>query len=425
MKVDRLRGLLEREGRELGLSALYGGETGTQWERYRNLFEETVDRFFPAELRIFSTPGRAELGGNHTDHNGGKVLAAAVQLDSIAMVEPSDDTLIELYSDGYPAPFRVDLAKLERDPTEEGGTESLIRGIAARLDEWGYRIGGFRGCVSSSVLPGSGLSSSASIEILLATIFSHLFNGGSIPTTELALAGQFAENRFFGKPCGLMDQIACAVGGIVAIDFQHADEPEIQRVGTNFGDHGLSLAVIDTGGSHADLTPDYAAVPEEMRSVARALGKRVCRELSREEVVAALPRLRPQVGDRAILRALHFFADNERVERQVRALRRGQIDEYLQAVRESGHSSWELLQNNYSQTNVREQGVPLALALARLFLGEAAAVRIQGGGFAGTVQAYVRLDREGQFASYMERYFGPSSVTSLRVRSTGTIEIGE
>lgn len=425
MKVDRLRGLLEREGRELPLPALYGAEADAQWERYRNLFEKTVDRFSPSELRIFSTPGRAELGGNHTDHNGGKVLAASVHLDSIAMVEPTEDTLVELYSEGYREPFRVNLAELERIPAEEGRTEALIRGIGARLYEWGYRIGGFRGCITSSVLPGSGLSSSASIEILLATIYNRLFNGGSIPTTALALAGQYAENRFFGKPCGLMDQIACAAGGIVAIDFRRPDEPEIEAVASTFSDHGLSLVVVDTGGSHADLTPDYAAVPAEMRSVARALGKQVCRELTREAVLAALPRLRQQVGDRALLRALHFFADNERVERQVRALQEGRIEEYLQAVREAGDSSWELLQNNYSQANVREQGVPLALAIARLFLGETAAVRIQGGGFAGTVQAYVPLDRAVEFRTYMEGYFGSGSVTQLRIRSAGTAELLE
>jgi galactokinase len=339
------------------------------------------------------------------------------------MVEPTGSSLVELFSDGYDEPFRVDLSELDRKPSEEGRTEALIRGVAAGLSRQGHAIRGFHGCITSNVLPGSGLSSSASIEILLGTIFNYLFNDGSISTTSLALAGQSAENRYFGKPCGLMDQIACAGGGIVTIDFRVADEPVVRQVKTTFGDSGSALVVVDTGGSHADLTPDYAAVPEEMRSVARFFGKELCRELDLHALLRAVPQLRSVVGDRAVLRCLHFFSDNERVDRQIRALVGGNFSEYLAAVNESGDSSWELLQNTYSPANPREQGVPLALAVSRLFLGGKGAVRIQGGGFAGTIQAYVPTDKADAYLRYMERFFGPGCATPIRIRTLGTTEI--
>lgn len=423
MQVQRLKAMLE-EGRSAPLlDSVYGKQAAEQRARYRTLLEGCLDRHAPEELRLFSAPGRAELGGNHTDHNAGKVLAASVELDSIAMVEPTDDARVDLHSEGYEDIIRVDLSDLKRRSEEEGKTAALVRGIAARLAEEGHRIGGFRGCVTSSVLQGSGLSSSASIEILIATIFNHLFNRGSLTITELALAGQFAENEYFGKPCGLMDQIACAAGGVVAIDFEHPREPRIEQVQAAFSDYGYTLVAVNTGGSHADLTPDYAAVPEEMRSVARALGKGVCRELTREEVVEAFPRLRASVGDRALLRSLHFFADNERVDRQIAALKAGRIEDYLEAVRRAGDSSWELLQNCFSPSNPREQGVPLALALSRLILGEDAPVRIQGGGFAGTMQVYLPAERLDGFTRAMEHHFGAGSTTVLRVRAAGATEL--
>ncbi|HUX20471.1 MAG TPA: galactokinase family protein [Spirochaetia bacterium] len=404
-------------------SELYGPGAGEAPARYHSLLDRTVARYSSRALRVFSAPGRVELGGNHTDHNGGKVLAASVHLDSIAMVEPTGGTRVELISDGYPDPFIVELSDLRRRPAEEGRTEALIRGVAARLASQGYKVGGYRGIVSSSVLPGSGLSSSASIEILIGTIYSHLFNDGRIPMVALSLAGQFAENIYFGKPCGLMDQIACASGGVVAIDFKVSDEPIVHQVQTNFADYGYSLVVVDTGGSHADLTPDYAAIPAEMRAVAAFFGRTLCRELELSELLGSLSELRSAVGDRAVLRALHFFADNDRVDRQINALEHRRFTEYLDAVRRAGDSSWELLQNNYSPSNPREQGVPLALALSRSVLGEQAAVRIQGGGFAGTMQAYVPEALIGKYVKTMEDYFAKGCATPIRVRATGAAEL--
>jgi galactokinase len=339
------------------------------------------------------------------------------------MVEATGGSRVELISDGYPDPFIVDLSDLKRRPTEEGRTEALIRGVAARLAAQGYKVGGFRGIVSSSVLPGSGLSSSASIEILIGTIYNYLFNGGRIPMVTLSLAGQFAENEYFGKPCGLMDQIACASGGVVAIDFKVSDQPSLQQVRTSFADYGYSLVVVDTGGSHADLTPDYAAVPAEMRSVASFFGKGLCRDIEVTQLVGSLAALRSEVGDRAVLRALHFFADNDRVDRQIDALEHHRFAEYLDAVRRAGDSSWELLQNTYSPSNPREQGVPLALALSRLILGEQAAVRIQGGGFAGTMQAYVPEAQLADYVRTMEDYFAKGCATPIRVRTIGATEL--
>ena len=405
------------------LRRLYGSLAALQKPRYRQLLERVDVQFHAEEIRVFSTPGRVELGGNHTDHNGGKVLAASVQVDSIAVVERTDDNAVTLFSEGYDSPFHVDLSSIDKKDAEAGHTEALIRGVAARLKTTGYRIGGFRGYMTSTVLPGSGLSSSASVEILFGTIFNYLYNEGSINVIELSLAGQFAENMYFGKPCGLMDQIACATGGVISIDFQKPQQPLVEKVNTAFSDFGYALQVCNTGGSHADLTDDYAAVTLEMRSVAEFFGKRLCRELTIEQVLARIPDLRTEVGDRAILRCLHFFLDNERVDRQLAALRDSDFPTYLDAVRSAGDSPWELLQNNYSTKNPREQGVPLSLAMSRLFLGEAAAVRIQGGGFAGTMQAYVPLEQANGYREFMEEVLGRGAVTAIRIRSIGTTEV--
>ncbi len=415
----------------------YGEEAAPgQRRRYRTLLAAVSERFGAgksasgagapqaenAALSFFSTPGRTELGGNHTDHNNGRVLAASVHLDSLAAAYPTGDRVVELYSEGFPQPFAVDLRTLTPVAAEKGRTEALIRGVASRLQALGYKIGGLRGCITSDVLRGSGLSSSASIEVLIGTIFNHLFNGGSISTVTLAIVGQFAENTFFGKPCGLEDQLACATGGIIGIDFRDPSSPQIERIPFSFLEHGYALMVVDTGGSHDDLTPDYAAIPAEMRAVASAFGRSVCREISREELLASLPRLREEAGDRAILRALHFFADNERVARQIEALKGAEMGAYLACVRESGSSSWRLLQNCASP-RVAGQPIPLALAVSDELLAGRGASRVHGGGFAGTIQVYAPIERAESYRAAMEAIFGPTSVTVLRVRNSGTIAV--
>lgn len=409
---------------------LYGGNEEailSQIKRYGKLIR-AFEKHFPGdsrEIQLFSTPGRTEVGGNHTDHNAGRVLAAAVHFDTIAAVTAADDNQIVLYSDGYEGEFRVDLNQLEPLPEERESTTALIRGIAARFQQLGYSIGGFNAYVSSSVAKGSGLSSSASIEVLLATILNALYNNNALEPALLARIGQYAENVYFGKPCGLMDQMACAIGGFITIDFKDSERAEYRKVDFDLAAHGYHMLVVDTGGNHADLTQDYADVPREMKSVAQALGKDILRELSMDEVMENIPLLREKAGDRAILRAMHFFMDDLRVVEQAGALEENRFYDFLKLVQESGNSSWRLLQNCYSNQNPQEQGVTLALALTEDFIrntGEGAC-RVHGGGFAGTIQVYLPDDRLQQYVTLMESVFGRNSVTILNIRPDGTLHL--
>ncbi len=409
---------------------LYGGNEEailSQIKRYGKLIR-AFEKHFPGdrrEIQLFSTPGRTEVGGNHTDHNAGRVLAAAVHFDTIAAVTAADDNQIVLYSDGYEGEFRVDLNQLEPLPEERESTTALIRGIAARFQQLGYSIGGFNAYVSSSVAKGSGLSSSASIEVPLATILNALYNNNALEPALLARIGQYAENVYFGKPCGLMDQMACAIGGFITIDFKDSERAEYRKVDFDLAAHGYHMLVVDTGGNHADLTQDYADVPREMKSVAQALGKDILRELSMDEVMENIPLLREKAGDRAILRAMHFFMDDLRVVEQAGALEENRFYDFLKLVQESGNSSWRLLQNCYSNQNPQEQGVTLALALTEDFIrntGEGAC-RVHGGGFAGTIQVYLPDDRLQQYVTLMESVFGRNSVTILNIRPDGTLHL--
>ncbi|HBG75491.1 MAG TPA: galactokinase [Clostridiales bacterium] len=409
---------------------LYGGKeqtVRTQITRYQKLIE-TYQEQFPdasAPIHLFSTPGRTEVGGNHTDHNAGHVLAAAVHFDTIATAEKTRDNKITICSEGYPEVFQADLSTLEPIPEEKETTTALIRGIAARFRQLGFSIGGFRAYVASSVARGSGLSSSASIEVLLGTILNALYNDDRLAPALLAVVGQYAENIFFGKPCGLMDQMACAVGGFITIDFKDNEKPAIRKINFDPAAHGYHMLVVDTGGNHADLTQDYADVPREMKQVAEALGKKVLRELTMEELIENIPTLRKKVGDRAILRAMHFFGDDQRVVRQARALEEDRFRDFLDMVNESGSSSWRFLQNCYSNQNPQEQGVPLALAVTENFIrqkGEGAC-RVHGGGFAGTIQVYLPDSCLAEYVEQMEKIFGDKAVTILNVRPFGTLHL--
>jgi galactokinase len=418
------RGLASAVGRgdlDERLETLYGREAvADQRKRYRNLIDAAASTLSGASVRMVSTPGRTELSGNHTDHNNGIVLAGGIQLDSVAVVEPTSDGSVELASEGYDRPFRLNLQRLEKRSEERGTTDALIRGVAARLAERGYRVGGFRGRLTSSVVRGSGLSSSASVEVLIGTIYSALYNDGGISETELALAGQFAENTYFEKPCGLMDQLTCAVSGIIKIDFRDPERPAVEKLNVRFSDYGLSLCVVDTGGTHANLTDHYADIPAEMRSVAALFGKRQLREVDERSLIHDIGRIRGTVGDRAVLRALHFFGENARVLRQAAALHDGRIDVYLENARMSGQSSFEMLQNCYPPDTPRAQGIPLALALSGPILGTVGAARVHGGGFAGTIQAYVPNAALDEYVAAMDAVFGNGSVTPLSIRIPGT-----
>lgn len=422
--LKRLHG---REAKER-LSAIYGkGEAGSQARRYEALLgrflEQGADIGSPgAEPRFYSAPGRTELGGNHTDHNRGRVLCAAVDLDAVACVLPGNGSKIRIVSEGWADPIVVDLSDLDPIPTEKGRTEALVRGVARGLSDQGMRPQGFEARIHSTVLPGSGLSSSAAIEVLLGTIMADLA-GARIDPLEIARIGQSAENRFFGKPCGLMDQTASAVGGIVGIDFADPARPRIARIDFDFGKEGYALAVVNTGGSHADLTPDYAGIPAEMCAVARFLGANFLREVAPSDLVARGPEIRAACGDRALLRALHFAGENARVPEMIAALEGGNLKAYLKLVKKSGDSSWRLLQNLYPPESPAEQGPSLAVTLSQDFLGKKGAARVHGGGFAGTIQAYVPKNLFGEWKALMERYFGAGSVMPIKTRSAGATRV--
>ncbi len=398
-----------------------------QIKRYTKLLDNFRKQFTQEDIHIFSTPGRTEIGGNHTDHNLGRVLAASVNLDSVAAVALNDSNSVNLYSEGYNQPFIVDLENLGTNSAEMGTTSALIRGIAARFKELNHNFGGFDAYCISDVLPGSGLSSSASIEVLIGTIFNFMFNQGQISPQNIALISQYAENEYFGKPCGLMDQMACAVGGIVSIDFEDPLTPQVTKVNFDFSAHDYHLLVVDTGGSHADLTDEYAIIPEEMKSVAKLFDLEYCRGLSSDIFFSKIMELRTKVGDRAILRVLHFLGDNDRVVHQVNALEKDDFQQFLSLVNESGNSSFKWLQNVHSEKNTREQGVSLALALTEKYISEIkeGATRVHGGGFAGTIQAFLPGDAVTGYVNLIENVFGQGKVLVLNIRPQGTLYLNK
>lgn len=370
----------------------------------------------------FSAPGRTELCGNHTDHQRGAVLAAAVNLETVADVTLNDLGLIRISSRGYD-PVEIPLEDLSPHPEERNTTAALVRGVAAEFARRGAVLQGFDASIVSTVLPGSGLSSSAAFEVLMGTICNELFFGGKLSPVEIAQVGQYAENVYFGKPCGLMDQTASSVGNLVFIDFEDPDCPKVERIDFDFSQTGHTLCIIDTGADHADLTDEYAAIPGEMQAVCDHFGKRVLREIPEETFFASLPDLRGKVSDRAILRAIHFYQEHRRVYRQKDALIRGDFHTFLHLVKESGRSSWMYLQNITPTGAVAHQDVALALALCDTLLGDEGAFRVHGGGFAGTVQAFVPTNKLEAFRDGIEAVLGKGSCHILRIRPEGGIRI--
>ena len=388
-------------------------------EELERLFES---RFGAKPSRWFSAPGRSEICGNHTDHNRGKVMAAAVNLDVIAAVEPTDDGTVTVKSVGHEE-NRVDISELSALESEKNTSTALVRGVLAGFKARGYKIGGFNAYTQSDVLKGSGLSSSAAFEVLIGTILSGLYNGGEVSPVEIAKIAQFAENAYFGKPSGLMDQMASSVGGFTKIDFADPEKPLIEAVSLDLEAHGHSLCIVDTKGSHADLTPDYAAIPAEMKAAAAFFGKDCLRGVSKAEIIANLPALREKVGDRAVLRALHFADENVRVDCLAEAIKSGDFAAFLSVIDRSGESSYKYLQNVYSCAHPEEQGVSLAIYLAKSLLDGEGAARVHGGGFAGTVQAFVPKHKLESFISGMEGVFGEGSCHVLNVRPFGGVEV--
>ena len=371
--------------------------------------------------RYFSAPGRTEIGGNHTDHQRGRVLAAAVNLDTLAAVRVNGSGTIRILSEGYPMSV-VELSSLEPKPEEVNSTPALIRGVAARFAQLGCPVQGFDAYCTSTVLPGSGLSSSAAYEVLIGTIINHLFFDARVSQAEVAQIGQYAENVFFGKPCGLMDQTASAVGNLVSIDFFDKDKPVITPVDFDFSSCGHALCIIDTRASHADLTDEYAAIPGEIRKVCAHFGKEVLTQIPEEEFYAAIPALRAECGDRAVMRCIHFYQDNARVPKQVAALQNGDFDGFLKLISESGRSSWMYLQNVIPAGYKEHQDVAVSLALCEHYLQGRGAFRVHGGGFAGTVQAFVPMDLLDEFRNGMDAALGQGACHVLSIRPQGGVE---
>ncbi len=372
-------------------------------------------------IRIYSAPGRTEIGGNHTDHQHGCVLAAAVNLDAIAVVAFHRDGVIRVKSEGYDA-FTVNLDDLSVQSTETG-TAAIIRGIAAKFSGMGAAIGSFDMYCTSDVLSGSGISSSAAFETLIGTIIDSYYNDDKAGAVEIAKIGQFAENIYFGKKSGLMDQMVSSVGGLVSIDFYDTQNPEIERFDFDFEEHGYCLCITDTKGSHANLTDDYVAIRSEMEAVAAYFGKLYLRKVSEIAFYDAIPNLREICSDRAILRTAHFFAENSRAMQEADALKAGNIDEFLRLVNESGNSSAELLQNLYSTSQPTKQEIPLAIMMSKRLLAGTGTVRVHGGGFAGTIQAFVPLELADAYTTEMNRIFGEHACQKMRIRPVGGVEI--
>lgn len=393
-----------------------------QRERYIRAIKKFEAYYGDGETVIFSAPGRSEVGGNHTDHQHGRVLAAAVNLDVIGIVKQTDDNQIRLVSDDA-AELVVSLEDTTAKKEEEGTTIALVKGVAAGLADRGYAVGGFCAYMTSDVLIGAGLSSSASFETLVGTILSGLYNDMQVSATEIALIGQYAENIYFGKPCGLMDQMASATGNLVYIDFCDPKNPEVEKIDFNMGDYGYHLCITDTKGSHADLTDEYAAVPQEMKQVAGYFGKEVLRGLTAEELLKESHAIRTAFGDRSFLRALHFVCENERVVEEAEALKAGNVEEFLKQVNASGNSSFKYLQNVYTSKDVRNQSVSVALMVSEMVLDKKGACRVHGGGFAGTIQAFVRNEDVAAYRKNMDLIFGEGACKDLRIRKYGGIRV--
>lgn len=413
------------------LKELYGNDEAilaSKANNYLELANKFTDKYGETEMQLFSSPGRTEVGGNHTDHQFGRVLAGAVNMDNIAIAAPNNSDTIRISSEGYPE-FSVNLKELTVDEAMFSTSTALVKGICYRLKELGFNVEGFDACILGGVPEGSGLSSSASFEVLIGAIISHLFNNGKLDAVENAKIGQWSENNFFGKPCGLMDQTACSVGGFITIDFKDNKNPIVKALDFDFAKTGYSLVITNTGGSHANLDSEYALLPQEMKALANELGQEVLRPISMNDVIKNIPTLREKIGDRAILRAIHFLGDNKRVVDQVAALENNNFQDFLNMVIASGKSSYMYLQNIYAQTKenfeskMADQGVSLGLALSELVLSGKGAWRVHGGGFAGTIQAFVPNDLLDKYIGTLEHVYGKGKCHKLFIRSKGSVKV--
>lgn len=407
------------------LSDIYIDENQIEYQtkRYISAIEKYEKLYGSGEVDIYSSPGRSEVCGNHTDHQQGEILAASINLDAIAITGKLDENIVKIISDGYDE-IVIDLNDIQKKEAEAETTTALIKGVLAGAVKHGYKIGGFQSYITSDVLIGAGLSSSAAFETVIGAIISFLFNDGKLDNITNAIIGQYAENEFFGKPCGLMDQMACAVGSLVHVDFADKKNPVVEKVSFDMECYGYSLCITDTKGSHADLTDDYAAVPLEMKKVAAYFGKEVLLGIEYDDVIKNIDQLRTQLGDRAVLRAMHFINENQRVREAVAAIRNNDMLAFLSCIKASGDSSYKYLQNVYTNSDVCNQSVSIALAVSEQNLtGEKGVTRVHGGGFAGTIQAFVKNDAVREYRKNMDEVFGTGACKVLKIRKYGAMKV--
>lgn len=423
MLASQLKTAIAESKKDERLVLLYGDDVEAQKNRYIKSIQTFIDLYGDKEVQVISVPGRSEVIGNHTDHQHGEVLATSINLDIIAVVSPREDGVVKVLSDNYDIPA-IDLSDLNPNENEKESSQALIRGVAAKIAEDGGKIGGFDGFMTSDVLQGSGLSSSAAFEVMVGNIFSNLYNEGNLDPVELAKIGQYAENVYFGKPCGLMDQCACSVGGLIHIDFADPKNPIVEKVDVNFADFNTSLCITDVHASHADLTQDYADIPYELKEVDQFFGQEFLRDVNEDEFYARLVELRNTVNnDRALLRAMHVFEENKRVQKAVAALNNNDLTGFEAQILASGNSSFKYLQNIYSPADFKNQAVSLALFLSEKVLNGRGAHRVHGGGFAGTIQAFVPNDLVEAYRNEMDQVFGAGACYILQIRPFGGYKV--
>ena len=427
MNQEHTLKLLESEKAKKLLGELYGkAAVAENQKRYEDLVGKFVKEFGEKDLYLFSSPGRTEISGNHTDHNHGKVLAGSINLDCVGVAAVNDTNFVNIVSETFNQSFTIDLNHLE--PSDRmAGTVDLIKGLLKGFEKSGYEVGGFDAYVTSNVISAAGVSSSASFEMLLCSMLNTFFNAGKMDTVAYAHIGKYSENHYWNKASGLLDQMACAVGGLITIDFLEPQAPVVEKIDFDFASQNHSLIIVNTGKGHADLSADYSSVPNEMKKVAQFFGKEVCAEIKEQDVIDHLAELRAYAGDRSVLRALHFFEENKRVEAEVRALKENRFGDFLDGITSSGNSSWKWLQNCYTNSNVQEQGISIALALTEMFIAEKkrGACRIHGGGFAGVIMAMLPNDLVDEYVAYIEKAMGEGSAYRMSIRPYGAICVNQ
>ena len=427
MNQEHTLKLLESEKAKKLLGELYGkAAVAENQKRYEDLVGKFAKEFGEKDLYLFSSPGRTEISGNHTDHNHGKVLAGSINLDCVGVAAVNDTNFVNIVSETFNQSFTIDLNHLE--PSDRmAGTVDLVKGLLKGFEKSGYEVGGFDAYVTSNVISAAGVSSSASFEMLLCSMLNTFFNAGKMDTVAYAHIGKYSENHYWNKASGLLDQMACAVGGLITIDFLEPQAPVVEKIDFDFASQNHSLIIVNTGKGHADLSADYSSVPNEMKKVAQFFGKEVCAEIKEQDVIDHLAELRAYAGDRSVLRALHFFEENKRVEAEVRALKENRFGDFLDGITSSGNSSWKWLQNCYTNSNVQEQGISIALALTEMFIAEKkrGACRIHGGGFAGVIMAMLPNDLVDEYVAYIEKAMGEGSAYRMSIRPYGAICVNQ